>query len=440
MSTTLHLNSTPGQYPDSYYHATATGERRRGRLTTNTSADVCIIGGGFTGLSSALHLAQLGIEAIVLDAHRVGWGASGRNGGQASSGQRLDQDALESLVGVPVAKEAWRIGVNAPRLVRSLIQEHSIDAQWQTGIVGVNHKQRFDAQTEAYVKKLQDDYDYHQIEWLSTEDRLKHIKARGYFGGYRDTNSGHLHPLNYAFGLASAAGRLGVRIYEQTEVEDVRDGSICTITTNSGHKIKASKVLYACNGYLGFLREAVGRRLMPINNFMVATQPLAAELSAELLPSDAAVYDSRFVVNYFRLSRDNRLLFGGGETYGYRFPDNIAEFVRRPLLTIFPELRDVKIEYAWGGTLGITMTRLPDFQKLTSNVYSMSGYSGAGVSMATMAGKIFADMIHGDDRDFEIMAQLPTPDFPASRLPFSRYLRAPMLAMAMKFYAIRDQW
>lgn len=440
MATTLHLNDKPGAYPDSYYHATATGLKERPELTADTTADVCIIGGGFTGLSSALHLASTGVDVVVLDAHRMGWGASGRNGGQAGSGQRVDQDTLEDMVGQDLAREAWRIGIEAPRLVKTLIERHRIDAQWQTGIVEVNHKARFDAETQAYVKKLQDDYDYPDIEWLSPERMPEHVNAKGYFGGFRDTNSGHLHPLNYALGLASAAEQQGARLFEKAEVATVDEAEICTVTTTAGHKVRAKNLLYACNGYLGHLREQVGQRVLPINSFVVATEPLSKELSAAILPSNSAVYDSRFVVNYYRLSADNRLLFGGGETYGYKFARNIKEFVSKPLLDVFPQLQDVGIEYGWGGTLGITMTRMPAFQRLAQNVYALSGYSGSGVSMATMAGKIFADTIHGDDRDFSIMEQIPTPRFPESRLPFGKHLRTPMLALAMKFYAMRDQW
>ena len=185
MATTLHLNDRPGSYPNSYYHATAVGLAERASLSTGTTADVCIIGGGFTGLSSALHLACLGMDVVVLDAHRMGWGASGRNGGQAGSGQRVDQDTLEDMLGKDLAREAWRIGIEAPRLVQSLIVEHNIDAQWQTGIVEVNHKARFDAETEAYVKKLQDDYDYPYVEWLTSERMLEHVNGQGYFGGLR---------------------------------------------------------------------------------------------------------------------------------------------------------------------------------------------------------------------------------------------------------------
>lgn len=440
MATTLHLNDRPGSYPDSYYHATAVGLAERASLSTETTADVCIIGGGFTGLSSALHLASLGIDVVVLDAHRMGWGASGRNGGQAGSGQRVDQDTLEDMLGKDLAREAWRIGIEAPRLVQSLIAKHNIDAQWQTGIVEVNHKARFDSETEAYVKKLQDDYQYPYVEWLAPERMQEHVNGRGYFGGFRDTNSGHIHPLNYALGLANAAEEKGARLFERTEVAGVEEGEVCVVTTTAGHQVRAKNLLYACNGYLGHLREQVGQRVLPINSFVVATEPLSDEVAADILPSNSAVYDSRFVVNYYRLSADRRLLFGGGETYGYKFASNIKEFVSKPLLDVFPQLNGVAIDYGWGGTLGITMNRMPAFQRLTKNVFSLSGYSGSGVSMATMAGKIFADTITGNDRDFAIMEKVPTPRFPESRLPFGKHLRTPMLALAMKFYALRDQF
>ena len=438
MTSTLHLNDKPGQYPDSYYAATAQGVVERPSLSGAQEADVCIIGGGFTGLSSALHLAEGGRSVIVLDAHRMGWGASGRNGGQAGSGQRIEQDTLEEMVGLDVAREAFRIGIEAPRLVQELIAKHDIPAQWQTGILEVNHKRRFDRGLEDYVKKLNDEYDYPHASWIPRDEVPKHLNASGYFGGMMDDNSGHLHPLNYALGLARAAEDAGATLFERSEVTKVdTQGEINVVSTANG-QVRAKTLVYACNGYLGDLQPKVAQQVLPINSFVVATEPLGEELARELIPSKAAVFDSRFVVNYYRMSADNRLLFGGGETYGYKFASNISDFVTKPLLKVFPQLKDVKLDYGWGGTLGITMTRMPDFQQLGPNVYSLSGYSGSGVAMATMAGKILRDTLDGDDRDFQTMAKIPTPQFPAARLPFGRHIRTPMLAAAMKFYAFRD--
>ena len=303
-----------------------------------------------------------------------------------------------------------------------------------------NHKARFDAETEAYVKKLQDDYEYPYVEWLTPNAWWSTSTARAISGVFVIPIVGNIHPLNYALGLAGAAEAKGARLFECTEVASVDEAEVCTVTTTTGRQVRAKTLLYACNGYLGHLKEQVGQRVLPINSFVVATEPLPDEVAADILPSNSAVYDSRFVVNYYRLSADKRLLFGGGETYGYKFASNIKEFVSKPLLDVFPQLKDVAIDYVWGGTLGITMNRMPAFQRLANNVFSISGYSGSGVSMATMAGKIFADTLAGNDRDFAIMEKVPTPRFPESRLPFGKHLRTPMLALAMKFYALRDQF
>lgn len=242
----------------------------------------------------------------------------------------------------------------------------------------------------------------------------------------------HLHPLAYAFGLARAARDAGVRIFERTEVNAIDEGVPAKVRTSEG-KVAAKHVILACNGYLGDLNAHVAARVMPINNFIAATEPLGDD-AARVLTRDVAVADSKFVVNYFRLSHDKRLLFGGGETYGYRFPSDIAELVRKPMTQIFPHLKDVKIDYAWGGTLAITMRRLPYVARVRPNILSASGYSGHGVGMASLSGKLMADAIAGETEGFDTMARIPTVPFPGGSK-----LRSPLLALAMTWYALRDR-
>jgi gamma-glutamylputrescine oxidase len=238
-----------------------------------------------------------------------------------------------------------------------------------------------------------------------------------------------LNPLDYALGLARAAAAAGVRVFEESRVEEV--GPPVRTATGS---VRARFVLLACNGYVGGLAPAVSARVMPINNFIVATAPLGPERARALIPSGAAVADSRFVVNYFRLSADHRLLFGGGETYGWRFPADIAALVRPRMLGVFPQLADVPVDFAWGGTLAITVNRMPAFQRLAPNVLSASGYSGHGVAMATLAGKLMAEAVQGTASRFDLLAALPQPAFPGGAA-----LRWPLLVLAMSWYALRDR-
>ncbi len=429
----LHANDRDGEYPASYYAATASGSPAHAPLTGDAACDVAVIGAGYSGLSCALHLAERGYDVVVLDAHRVGWGASGRNGGQVGTGQRLEQDELEKRVGETLARQAWAIAADATALVKDLVRRHDIACDLKPGALHVNHRARFDRHSRAYVDFLNERYDYREIRYVPPDELAGMLGASGYSGGSLDTGAAHLHPLNYALGIAAAALARGVRIHERSEVLEVTPGDPVRLRTASG-SLRARHVVYACNGYLGDLDRRVAARVMPINNFIIATEPLGEARARELIRDDVCVADSRFVINYYRLSADKRLLFGGGENYGYRFPRDIKAFVRRPLLKVYPQLADTRIDYGWGGTLAITMSRLPHFERLDGNRLSISGYSGSGVAMATCAGAIAAEAVDGVATRFDVMNQLPTPVFPGG----SR-LRSPLLALAMTWYALRDR-
>jgi gamma-glutamylputrescine oxidase len=244
--------------------------------------------------------------------------------------------------------------------------------------------------------------------------------------------AGHLHPLNFALGLAKAATKAGARIYERSEVHYIQDGATAIVQTGNG-QVKATHVVLACNGYLGGLNRKVAARVMPINNFIIATEPLGAR-AADIITRDIAVADSKFVVNYFRLSADKRLLFGGGESYGYRFPSNIRATVRKPMLEVFPQLADARVDHAWGGTLAITMNRMACFMRLAPNILSASGYSGHGVALATLAGQVMAEAIAGQSERFDVLARVKAPAFPGGTA-----LRSPLLVLAMTWYSLRDR-
>lgn len=433
MADLLTLNDKQGSYPGSYYAATAHDAPAYPPLDGDVEVDVCVIGAGYCGLSAALHLAQKGFSVRLIDAQRVGWGASGRNGGQLGSGQRVDQEALEKMVGHDHARQLWDVAQGSKALVKSLVAAHDIECDLKPGIVYADHKQRFVRDTEAYVDHLNSVYGYEEISFLDRQQAADAVGTDVYFGGSLDMGAGHLHPLNFALGLARAAAKAGVAIHENTRAVEVKHGARHEVWTDGG-VIRAEHVLYACNGYLGDLQSDVAARVMPINSYIIATEPLGAARARQVIRDDVAVADSRFVVNYYRFSADHRMLFGGRESYGYKYPDDIATAVKQRMLGIYPQLDDVKVDYYWGGTLGITLNRMPHFARVAPNVLSASGFSGHGVGMATYAGYLMAEAVAGDASGFDVMERVPTAPFPGGTA-----LRRPLLVLAMLYYALRDR-
>ncbi|MEQ8897368.1 MAG: FAD-binding oxidoreductase [Roseovarius sp.] len=428
----LYSNDRPGEYPPSWYAASVDPLAPFAPLEGETRADVCVVGAGYTGLSAALHLAEQGLDVVLLEAHRVGFGASGRNGGQLGSGQRMDQHFVEKQVGRDDAAKLWDLAEDAKDLVKSLIAKHDIDCHLKPGIAHMAFSNREVEEEHAYADMLAERYNYPHLEKLDRDAAQALCPSPKYVGGTLDMSAAHLHPLAYALGLARAAHAAGVRIFERTEVQRISEGTPAKLTTAKG-TVTADHVILACNGYLGGLNGKVAARVMPINNFIAATEPLGED-AARVLTRDVAVADTKFVVNYFRLSHDKRLLFGGGESYGYRFPADIAAKVRKPMTEIFPHLKDIPIDHAWGGTLAITMKRLPYLARVAPNILSASGYSGHGVGNATQAGKLMADAIAGHAAGFDTMARIPTTPFPGGTA-----LRSPLLVLAMTWFSLRDR-
>ncbi|MEM7404364.1 MAG: FAD-binding oxidoreductase [Pseudomonadota bacterium] len=430
----LHRNDRTAAYPDSYYAATAhQSDVTRPAWTGDGHVDVCIIGGGYTGLSAALHLAERGYDVALLEAHRIGWGASGRNGGQLGSGQRRDQDDLEALVGLERAHALWSLAEDAKTLAKNLIRQHAIDCDLKHGHIHADHRARYVPATHAYTRLLNDRYDYGLARCVDRDEMRTMLGTTNYYGGMLDEGAAHVHPLNFALGLARAAESAGARLYERSEVTAIRTGADPSVDVADGH-ISATYLVLACNGYLESLEPKIAARVMPLNNFIIATEPLPADLARELIRDDVAVSDSRFVVNYFRMSADRRLLFGGGESYGANFPADIKTFVRPRMLEIYPQLADTKIDYGWGGTLAITPRRLPCFMRIGHACFSAGGYSGHGVALATLAGQLMAEAVDGTAGRFDVMANLPHPRFPGGTL-----FRWPLLVLAMMYYSLRDR-
>lgn len=418
---------------NSWYAATANQQLELPPLQGEESADVCVIGAGYTGLSTAIHLRKLGYSVTVLEANKVGWGASGRNGGHVGTGQRADQEQLEKWVGLDQARELWKLGLEAVDTVCGLIEEYDIDCELKQGNLHVASKAKDIPDLRSEVDHLQQVYGYDQIRFVDKPELTEMTSGQGFHGASINTGCRHLHPLNYALGMARAALELGATIHEGSRVLSYTEGDQICVRTDRG-EVRARFLVIACNGYLEKLEPRTAGRIMPINNYMLATEPLPETLARQLIRDDTSVSDSLFVINYWKLSADNRLLFGGGESYSRRFPNDIKNFVRKYMLRIYPELANTRIDYGWGGTLAITMNRMPDFGRLAPNVLYAHGYSGHGVPTATLAGKLMAEVISGTAERFDVMAGVPSHQFPGGTL-----LRWPGLVAGMLFFSLRDR-
>jgi gamma-glutamylputrescine oxidase len=428
------ISRVPSQHTDSYYAATAIGLKDYAPLVGDISCDVCVIGGGFTGLSSALHLAERGYDVKLVEAERISWGASGRNGGQFSSGQRKGVIELEKIVGREDAKLLWELAEEAKATVKGRIANHKITCDLKPGVLHVAYKPQENAYFENYVNVLRTRYDYPHARVVSRDEVAQMLGTDIYYGGALDNGAGHLHPLNYALGLAHAADEAGAQLFENSRAKRIRGVANGSDVYLEHGKVHARYVVLACNGYLGRLEPRISGKIMPINNFILATEPLGEDKARSLIRDDVAVQDTKFVIDYYRLSADHRLLFGGGENYTSRFPADIKRFVRKYMLRVYPQLADTNIDYAWGGTLAVTINRLPTFGRLEGDVYYAQGYSGSGVALASMGGKLVAEAIAGTAERFNVFARIPQRTFPGGTL-----LRWPGLVLGMLYYTLRDK-
>jgi len=420
-------------YPESFYAATAVGVRDYPELDGERQADVCVIGGGFTGLSAALNLAERGLDVVLLEAERIGFGASGRCGGLVGSGQRKDVFETEKMFGLERSRELWDFAELAKKEIRDRVDKHDIACDLQRGqLVGI-HKKRYLGSAKETAEALAERYSYPFCAALSAEETYARVASRTFLEGLYDTEALTLHPLNYSLGLARAAVEAGVRIYERSRVLNYTQSDPAIVKTTKG-AVSAPFVVLACNGYLEDLEPRVAGKIMPINNFMIATEPLGESRAKELINGRFGVHDTRFVVNYFRMSDDHRLIFGGGENYRSGFPSDIKKFVRPHMLKLFPQLRDVTLDYGWGGTLSVTVNRLPHVGKLQPNVFFAQGYSGHGIATANFAGKVIAEAVTGTADRFDVFANLPIHTFPGGTL-----LRYPGMVLAMLYYTLKDR-
>lgn len=419
-------------HPNGSWYADTASIPARPALSTDLDTDVAIIGGGYTGLGAALELARAGIQVTVLEGAQIGSGASGRNGGQVHTGQRLDPETLEAQLGADAARQLWQMSEDAKASLHGLIRDYAIDCDWRPGLLHAWHKASFAAEDAAYGDFITRHYGYEGFRLLSKAEAATELGTDVYYGASFDADGGHLHPLKLALGLAHAAETHGAQLFENSRVSSyvpIADG--VRLCLHNGARVTARHLLVCGNGYMEGLSERIDAHVMPINNFILTTEPLD---DPALLPNDYAAADSRFVVNYWRKTPDGRLLFGGGENYAPWFPKDIAALVRRNMLKIYPQFAKARISHAWGGTLAITLSRAPFVRRLSPHVLVSAGYSGQGVVLAPYFGRLLARALLNDGRDVDLLARLPAPAFFGGR-----FLRWPALVAGLSYYALRDR-
>jgi gamma-glutamylputrescine oxidase len=419
----------------SYYAATAPQAPRHAPLQGRVDTDVAIVGAGLAGLSAALELAQRGFRVTVLEARQVGWGASGRNGGQAIHGLACDMAVIEAQLGREPARRVWDMTIEALDLLRERCRHHAIDCDWRDGFLEVAVNARKARDLQARAERTATRYGY-PLHWIAPAQLPQWLASPRYHSGLHDPRSGHLHPLKYVQGLARAATGLGVVIHEDSAVLRLEPGPQAQLHTAQGH-VSARHVLLAGNVYLQGLAPHLESRIMPVGTYIACSEPLGAERAGALIPCGAAVCDNNFVLDYFRTTADHRLLYGGRVSYSTRTPQHLAASMQRRMSDTFPPLTGTRIGFAWGGFVDISMNRAPDFGRLGSgaaaNVYYLQGFSGHGLALTGLAGKLVAEAMAGDASRFDTFARIRHRPFPGGK-----WLRTPALVLAMSYYRLRD--
>jgi gamma-glutamylputrescine oxidase len=414
----------------SYYQATANDQMAFESLKGEVSADVCVIGAGYTGLSAALELATAGFKVVVLEAERIGYGASGRNGGQVCTGFSSGQQKIASQLGRDDARKCFALAEESKALLKERIASHNIDCDLTWGYMHVVPKPHLIAE----LKEWCHEYEGLGVSGLSILEKPELEKKLGstiYHGALRESGAGHLHPLNYCLGLARAAVKAGVTIHENSRVSQVETGSSPSATTPHG-KVAAKFMVIAGNAYLGRTVKNLYGRVMPVASYIIATEPLGEAVAKSLIADNEAVANTNFIVDYYRRSKDHRMLFGGRASYSTFEPPSLATYMRPRMTHVFPQLKDVKIDHAWGGYIAITSNRIPDCGRLSPTVYYAHGYSGQGVALAGLYGKLMAEAIRGIAGRFDLLAKIKHLPFPGGPV------RTPILVAAMMYYRIRD--
>lgn len=425
------MTHTP--YPQSYYAASANPVPARPELQGETETDVCIIGAGYTGLSTALFLLENGFKVTVLEAAKVGFGASGRNGGQIVNSYSRDIDVIERSVGPKQAQLLGQMAFEGGRIIRERIAKYNIQCDLKDGGVFAANTPKHMKHLESQ-KKLWERYGHTQLELMDAKRIREVVDSECYVGGMLDMSGGHIHPLNLALGEAAAVESLGGVIHEQSPAIRVERGANPVVHTPNG-RVKAKFVVVAGNAYLGNLLPELSAKSMPCGTQVITTAPLGDELAKSLLPQDYCVEDCNYLLDYYRLTSDKRLIFGGGVVYGARDPANIEAIIRPKMLKAFPQLKDVKIDYAWTGNFLLTLSRLPQVGRIGDNIYYSQGCSGHGVTYTHLAGKVLAEALRGQAERFDAFADLPHYPFPGGRL-----FQVPFSAIGAWYYTLRDKF
>jgi gamma-glutamylputrescine oxidase len=416
----------------SWYEASVGERPDYAPLDGSVDMDVAIVGGGFTGLQAAYNLAKKGVRVVLIEAHRFGDGASGRNGGQLGTGQRSEAEALEEELGYERARALFDLAENAKRHLLDFANAQKLDIEYVAGQLNVSHKARYEREFRDHVEIAATRYGYPHMQFMDRAETEERLGSKRYHFGIRDVGTGHIHPMKLLVGLARAAEAAGAGIHEKTPALKIeRAGGKAVITTARG-TIRADKALIACNAYIGDLEPKTAAHVMPIRSFIGATPPL--DTFPSVIPGGEAVADTRFVVRYFRKTRDGRLLFGGREAYTADNPRDMSVHIRRQIAEIYPQLKDIDITHAWGGSVGITMPRQPYVREVMPGITSIGGYSGHGVMLSNYCGKLYAEEATGGSSELDHLKALKIPAFPGG----ARF-RSPLLFVALTWYALRDK-
>ncbi|MNR72970.1 Gamma-glutamylputrescine oxidoreductase [compost metagenome] len=416
----------------SWYQASVEERSTYPTLDGSQSVDVTIIGGGYTGLQAAYSLAAAGVSVALIEGGHFGDGGSGRNGGQLGTGQRWWPEDAEKELGFERSKLLFDMAENAKRHLHDFATLHGIDMDYMPGQLNVSHKPGHEREYRANAEIAAERYDYPHMSFMDKAETEERVGTKDYYCGVRDTGTGHIHPLKFLIGLAKVAKAAGAGIYENTKATAIRrEGDKIKVETPKG-TLTSDRVLIATNAYVGDLEPVTSAHVMPIGSFIAATEPLDA--FPHVIPGMEAVCDSRFVVRYFRKSKDNRLLFGGREVYSSKDPSDTAEAIRQQIVTTYPALKDVRITHAWGGNVGITLPRRPFVREVMPGVTAIGGYSGHGVMLSNYCGKLYAELVAGRKSELDVLADLKIPAFPGGHA-----MRKPLLFLALTWFALRDR-
>ena len=429
------LINPAAEHARSYYAASAHGMLQRPALTADLDADVCVIGGGFTGVNTAIELAQRGLSVILLEGRRIGWGASGRNGGQLIRGIGHDLSGFTRYVGEDGVRYLERAGIESVQVVAERVRQHAIDCDLRWGFCELANTPAQFAAFRQEQQTLNAQGYAHETRLISPQDIRQVVNSGVYAGGLVDMGSGHLHPLNLVLGEARVAESLGVRIFEHSPVLEIIHGSTVTLRCASG-SVRAGRVVLGCNAHLEELEPKLSGKVLPAGSYIIATEPLSEQAAAELIPQNMALCDQKVGLDYYRLSADRRLLFGGACHYTGRDPADIAAYMRPQMLKVFPQLAKVRIDYQWGGRIGISANRFPQVGRLPQhpNVYYAQGYSGHGLNVTHWTARLLGEAIHaGHSQGMDVFSAVPHLTFPGGRA-----LRTPLLALGMMWYRLRE--